>query len=98
MESAFFGALASVGASFIFRRVDMYTTEIDKHGKILVPAKEREKMGLFSGQRVELSFSEDFILIKPYRYKCKLCGANIPEGSKTGSCEECSRKNTVVVY
>ena len=76
----------------------MYTVKIDKHGKVLIPSSVRKSMKLFSGQNMTLSLSDNAIIIKPFYYKCKLCGVNIPEGSEYGSCEECTKKNTVIVY
>lgn len=76
----------------------MYTVKIDKRGKILIPAEMRKSLKLFIGQKVKINMSGDLIKIKPYEYKCILCGAEIPEGSEYGSCEECARKNTRKIY
>ena len=76
----------------------MYTVKIDKRGKILIPATERKHMRLFAGQKMAISFRDSQIIIKPFDYKCKWCGADIPEGSDYGICEECKKKNTLCVY
>ena len=76
----------------------MYTVKIDKRGKILIPAAIRKSLKLFDGQKFSIKYYDDKIVIKPYKYSCHWCGANIPDGDEYGSCEECSRKNTRKVY
>ena len=60
----------------------MYTVKIDKCGKILIPKKIRESMGIFAGQKMAVkkdnSSSTDNIQIIPYIYTCKNCGKDIP--------------------
>ena len=76
----------------------MYTVKIDKRGKILIPAAIRKSLKLFDGQKFSIDYYNDKIVIKPYEYVCRWCGANIPDGDKDGSCEECNRKHTRRVY
>ena len=76
----------------------MYTVKLDKRGKILIPHYVRKELKLFSGQKFALIKHDQEIVISPYRYVCRWCGAQIPDGDRYGSCAECSRKNTKRVY
>ena len=81
----------------------MYTVKIDKKGKILVPVAIRKRLKLFSGQQMSVNisndcFGKDIIIIKPFEYKCRWCGAEIPEGKEFGSCEKCSKENIRQIY
>ena len=83
----------------------MYTVKIDKRGKILIPHSVRKSLGLFPGQKMRMDFhgrnnysDKEKITITPFEYKCRWCGAEIPEGKEYGSCEECCKKNTRKIY
>ena len=76
----------------------MYTVKIDKRGKILIPGPLRKSKNLFIGQKMSITTSGEHIVIKPFEYTCRWCGADVPDGKEYGSCEECTRKNTRMVY
>ena len=82
----------------------MYTIKLDKRGKILIPARIRKHMGIFTGQKFSLDTHYDHygackkIELIPFKYKCVWCGIDIPEGEKDGICEECAKKNTKRIY
>ena len=76
----------------------MNTVKLDKRGRVLIPAAIRKSLMLFEGQKFSIDKYDDKIIIKPYKYVCHCCGANIPDGDEYGCCELCSRKKTKRVY
>ena len=73
---------------------------INAKGQITIPKQFRKMIGFFPGIKchVYYSYSEKGILIKPYNYKCKDCGARIPDGTEADFCPECIEKRSVKVY
>ena len=76
--------------------------KINSRGQITIPKELRKMIGFFPGIKCEAVYVDYYsykgILIKPYNYKCKECGNEIPEGKIGDFCPECQEKHSVKVY
>ena len=63
--------------------------KVDKLGRIVIPQPLREKYGLSEGRDIEFVDGGDGIVIKPGDAFCRICHAEIPEGSSLPLCEAC---------
>jgi AbrB family looped-hinge helix DNA binding protein len=47
--------------------IKMVKTTLEKQGRIFVPKKIREKLGLRTGEELSLEVREDEIIVKPFK-------------------------------
>ena len=66
--------------------------KIDKLGRLVVPLELRRKYGLNIGSRVEFLDTGDSVIIKPSEPACRICRADVSEGSEFPLCESCISK------
>ena len=76
----------------------MFNVKIDKHGRITIPANNRKNLGLTEGHRMSISNIGGHIEVNPYKYKCRYCEVDIPDGDEYGNCDRCRRKNVTKIY
>ena len=64
---------------------------IDELGRIVVPKEIRERLGIASGDPVEIFIDEDKIIMKKYFPVCHFCGSETMLRVFRGKniCEEC---------
>ena len=62
---------------------------IDELGRIVLPIKYRQKLGLRSGSKVEVSLNENIINIKPVDCVCAICGDFGPINAEVRICFNC---------
>ena len=66
--------------------------KVDKLGRIVIPQPLREKYGLSEGRDIEFVDSGDGITIRAGEAFCRICRAEIPEGSSLPLCDSCIAK------
>ena len=65
---------------------------VDKLGRIVLPIKYREQIGINTDDKVIVSLDDGVIIISPSRNVCALCGHEIQALSRYRVCRECARK------
>ena len=72
--------------------------KVDKRGRIIIPKDVRKSLHMFEGMRLEVTVNNNKIIVIPYNYTCKECGAKIPDGVFGDYCTECQKKYLIKVY
>ena len=65
--------------------------EIDALGRVVIPYKYREQLGIDKNTTVDLVLNNDNIEIKPRKRACSLCKGLKNVNEAVGLCEECIR-------
>ena len=63
--------------------------KIDDLGRVVIPKKFRERLGIEQNGNVLVSLEEDRIVICAPENRCALCGERIPSGLKFRLCASC---------
>ncbi len=63
--------------------------EIDKLGRIVIPAKFRKKLGLQKEEKILISLEKDSLIIKSLKRCCALCGEYDNLRNDVRLCESC---------
>ncbi len=74
----------------------MIHTKVDNLGRIVIPKKYRDALGLDENPNIEISLAGGLLIIAPSKNLCRLCGRIINEPSGIALCPECitTVKNT----
>ena len=65
---------------------------IDELGRVVLPAKFRNKLGLNSDARVLISLENNFVIIAPLKNSCIMCGATSDVNENVRLCVDCIKK------
>ncbi len=65
---------------------------VDKLGRIVLPIKYREKLGIKTDDKVIISLEDGIITVSPTEGVCALCGAGIKESCKLRVCRACIKR------
>ncbi len=64
---------------------------VDELGRIVIPAKMREAMQVFSGAVLDIELRDDEIILRNHQDTCRLCGnpIDLKRVKKNYVCGEC---------
>ncbi|MBQ7344414.1 MAG: AbrB/MazE/SpoVT family DNA-binding domain-containing protein [Clostridia bacterium] len=65
---------------------------VDKLGRIVLPIKYREKLGIKTDDKVIISLEKGMITVSPAEGVCALCGAEITESCRLRVCRTCIKR------
>ncbi len=63
--------------------------EVDRLGRVVIPAEYRKRLGIKEGMRVLLSFENDAIMMRAENGCCAICGKKVNPIAKIRLCAEC---------
>lgn len=68
--------------------------KVARNGSISIPISVRRDMGIQSGDALEVTVTEDKMILQPYQIRCCFCGTldGVRKYEGRGICEECIRK------
>ena len=62
---------------------------VDSLGRVVIPMKFREKLGIESNSKILISLENGIILMTPAIKHCALCNKRINDKTNFRLCEEC---------
>ena len=65
---------------------------VDKLGRVVLPIKYREKLGIKADDKVIIDLDGDTIMISPTKSICALCGDIIADPENMRICDTCLSK------
>jgi transcriptional pleiotropic regulator of transition state genes len=65
---------------------------VDKLGRVVLPIRYRERLGLKENSKVNIHLSDDSIFITPAEEKCIMCGSKEKIHSELCLCSRCIEK------
>ena len=65
---------------------------VDKLGRVVLPIRYRERLGLTENSKVNIYLNEDNILITPTEEKCIMCGSKEKLNRDLSLCSCCIEK------